>query len=97
MKVLFISAKGLSTSLMVENTSKSANKRNIECTIHQVSSLGEVDKSVDYEVCLLAPQKRSDYSQVKSVFNNVGVIDMRAYAHGDGEVVLDQVLSLMEN
>lgn len=95
MKILFICAKGLSTSLMIENIIKAAKKKNIECSIHQITGLEQLDKSQEYNVCLLAPQKRNEYSKVKGMFNNVEVVDMRAYAQGDGEVVLNQILSLM--
>lgn len=98
LKVMFVCAAGMSTSLLVEKVNKAAKQRGIEADVY---ALGEAEARKDLtqaDVLLLGPQVKYLESSFRKALGDsqtkLGVVDMKAYGRMDGEKVLDQILEM---
>ena len=101
--IMLVCSAGMSTSLMVAKMQKVAKDKGIEAEIFAVSA-SEADnylakKKVD--VLLLGPQVRFMKGQFEKKLKPLGipldVIEMKDYGMMNGEKVLEQAISLMNN
>ena len=90
MNILLVCAAGMSTSLLVANMKKFADK---ESKINAVA-FSELENVIDeYDVVLVGPQLRYKLSNIKKIGDAknkpVDVIDSLAYGRMDGEKTLE--------
>lgn len=98
-KILLVCSVGMSTSLMVNKMKEHADKKGIEVEIWAVPDAEAADNLEKVDVLMLGPQVRFLENKMKEIAGDkpVAVIDMMAYGTMNGEKVLDQALSLIEN
>ena len=99
-KVLLLCSAGMSTSLLVEKIKKAAKAKDIVLQIDAKPQIEATQVLDEYNVILLGPQVRFIARQVKDAVAGrrigVGIIETITYGRMDGEKVLEQILSLME-
>lgn len=98
LKVMFVCAAGMSTSLLVEKVNKAAKAKGIEANVY---ALGEAEARKDLtqaDVLLLGPQVKYLESSFRKAIGDantkLGVVDMKSYGRMDGEKVLEQILEM---
>lgn len=102
MRIILACAAGMSTSLLANNMQRVAQERNMDVTIEAMStsSLDEAQwRSAD--VVLVGPQMRHQLSDIsargKEYHVPVEVIPPQDYAMANGQRVLEQAYTLVEN
>lgn len=97
--ILIVCNAGLSTSLLIEKVEKAGAVQSIE-VIAEAQPVDDVKSHVaDRDVILLGPQVRYKQKQINTLVEGkipVSVIDMSAYGTMDGEKILNQAISLIE-
>lgn len=94
-KILLLCAAGMSTSILVENMKKAAEKERFACTI-EAHSTSEASNHLDADCVLLGPQVRFHLKKIQQQFScSVEAIDMRDYGTMNGEKVLKHARELM--
>lgn len=96
--ILLACASGMSTSMVVRNMEKAAEKRGIEAKIWAVPEVEVENEKDNVDVILLGPQVSFLEKEVKAAVDNkipVSVINMIDYGRMDGEAVLNQALELI--
>lgn len=95
-KILLLCAAGMSTSILVLNMKKVAEKEGFECTI-EAHSTSDADQHLNADCVLLGPQVRFHLKKMQDLFPApVEAIDMRDYGTMNGENVLKRAKELME-
>lgn len=95
MRILLVCAAGMSTSILVEKVKKIAKKRNLDIKIAAKSNNSIIQERGNWDVCLIGPQVRFALDAIKNQLQvPTEIIDLQAYAFGDGEKVLEQALNL---
>lgn len=101
--IMLVCSAGMSTSLLVTKMEKAAAARNIEADIFAVSA-SDADNNLaakNVDVLLLGPQVRFMKSQFEQKLQPKGIpldiINMQDYGMMNGDKVLDQALSLIDN
>lgn len=101
LNIILVCSAGMSTSLLVSKMKKAAEDRGLDADIEAIaSSIAEEKlKEIPVDVLLLGPQVRFLESTYKEQFTNIAVdiISPQDYGMMNGEKVLDQALSLLEN
>lgn len=100
--IMLVCSAGMSTSLLVTKMQKAAEERGMDADIFAVSA-SDADNSLtskDVNVLLLGPQVRFMKAQFEQKLAPQGipldVINMADYGMMNGEKVLDQAITLME-
>lgn len=99
MKVLLICYSGMSSSVLVSNMNAAAAEMGIDATVEALGSSESNQKSIDYDVILLAPQVRYQKDTfVKASGGNVpvDVMDTVTYGMLDGKKAIKQAVKLYE-
>lgn len=97
LKVMFVCAAGMSTSLLVEKVKKAAAARGVEANVY---ALGEAEARKDLnqaDVLLLGPQVKYLESSFRKAIDDttkLGVVDMKSYGRMDGEAVMNQIMEM---
>jgi PTS system cellobiose-specific IIB component len=101
--IMLVCSAGMSTSLLVTKMQKAAEERGMDADIFAVSA-SDADNNLEAKnvnVLLLGPQVRFMKSQFEQKLAPKGipldVINMSDYGMMNGEKVLDQAISLMDN
>lgn len=96
MKVLFVCSGGMSSAIVVKALKKEAEKQGIEMEVNAIGT-GEIDEEINngWDICMVAPQIRHRFEQVKKVSEAVGVpcvaIPPQAYTPMGGPALLKTV------
>lgn len=96
MKILFVCAGGMSSSIVVNALKKEAAKEGIEMEVHAIGT-GEVEDEINngWDICMVAPQVRHRFPQVKKQADDAGVpcepIPPQAYSPLGGPTLLKKV------
>ena len=96
-KILLVCNAGMSTSMLVQKMTKSAQEKGIDVSI-EAKSLSEAKKDIEnVDVVLLGPQIRYELENVKKVAGTTPVeaINMQDYGLMNGKGVLERALKLM--
>ncbi|MBR0137566.1 MAG: PTS sugar transporter subunit IIB [Erysipelotrichaceae bacterium] len=99
MRILLICYSGMSSSVLVQNMIDAAKEMNLDVTVDALGSSETNQRSIDYDVILLAPQVRYQKANfVKASGGKVPVepIDMVAYGTLDGKKALKAALKAVE-
>ncbi|CAM3622320.1 PTS sugar transporter subunit IIB [Erysipelothrix urinaevulpis] len=99
MKITLVCAGGMSTSILVQTMVSSANKQALKCEIQAVAISRAKQEASDSDVILCAPQVKFQEAMLKEQLPHVTIatISMIDYGMMDGESVLKQAVSLVEN
>ncbi|GLI83905.1 PTS sugar transporter subunit IIB [Rossellomorea marisflavi] len=99
MKVLFVCAGGMSSSIVVNALKKEGAKEGLEMDVLAIGT-GEVADEISkgWDVCMVAPQIRHRFDQVKKVADGANVpcgpIPPQAYSPLGGATLLKTVKEL---
>ena len=100
--ILLACSAGMSTSLLVTKMEEAAEKQDINVNIKAMSSDNAFHSLEDYDVLLIGPQMRFMRKKFLKAAEDKGLnlpieaIDSVSYGRRDGEGVLKQALSLLE-
>ncbi|GAD90042.1 putative phosphotransferase system enzyme IIB component [Vibrio halioticoli NBRC 102217] len=98
MRIFLCCSAGMSTSMLVKKMKESAAERGIDCTIDAFSISEFETHLAQNDVCLVAPQVKFKFNDFKaradSVGKGCGLIEMANYGMMNGELVLNQAISL---
>jgi PTS system cellobiose-specific IIB component len=100
LKVMFVCAAGMSTSLLVEKVNKVAKEKGIELNVYALSEAEAKKDLSQADILLLGPQVRHLEKSFRKTLEDaksatkLGVVDMIAYGRMDGEAVLKQIQSM---
>ena len=101
--IMLVCAAGMSTSLLVTKMRKAAETKSIETDIFAISA-SEVDTTLEkknIDVLLLGPQvkfmKKQFEPKLASKNIPIDAINMQYYGMMNGEKVLEQALTLIDN
>jgi PTS system cellobiose-specific IIB component len=101
--IVLVCAAGMSTSLLVTKMKRAADIKGVEADIFAISAQ-EVDltlKNKNIDVLLLAPQVKYRKKQFEDLVSSQNIpvddINMQYYGMMDGEQVLEQALTLIDN
>lgn len=100
-RILLCCAAGMSTSMVVQRMEKVAKEKNIAVEINAVG-LDEFSEQIgEYDCCLLGPQikyKLADFTPLAGKLNKpIAVINIMDYGMMNGEKILSEALSMIEN
>ncbi|CCP05809.1 PTS sugar transporter subunit IIB [Erwinia amylovora] len=100
-KILLCCAAGMSTSMVVQRMEKAAKEKNIAVDINAVG-LDEFSEQISgCDCCLLGPQikyKLADFAPLAGELNKpIAVINTMDYGTMNGEKILAEALSMIEN
>ncbi|MCR8849783.1 PTS sugar transporter subunit IIB [Rossellomorea sp. SC111] len=99
MKVLFVCSGGMSSAIVVNALKKEGTKEGIEMEVHAIGT-GEVSEEISkgWDVCMVAPQIRHRFDQVKKAADEAkvpcGPIPPQAYTPLGGPTLLKTVKEL---
>lgn len=97
MKILLVCAAGMSTSLLVSNMKKFADKEDVieAFPFHKLETLVN-----DYDVILVGPQIRYKMDDIKKLCDEngkgAGLIEMTTYGQMNGQAAMEQAKSLLK-
>jgi len=99
MNILLCCNAGMSTSILVKNMIKEAEKRGLDATVTAFGITELKSKLNDsYDVVLIGPQISYRLDEVKSLCEPYGIpaaaIDMKMYGMMRGDLVLDKALEV---
>ena len=96
-KIVLFCAQGMSTSILVNNMKKAAEKRGFECTIEAHPLAADKDFGLDADIIFLGPQVRFNLDKVKEDCPNVPIepIDTLAYGMMDGDKVIERAMEVL--
>jgi cellobiose PTS system EIIB component len=100
MKVLFVCAGGMSSSIVVNALKKEAAKNGIEMNVLAIGT-GEVEDEINngWDICMVAPQIRHRFDSVKQFCDEANVpcaaIPPQGYSPLGGPVILKTVKELL--
>ncbi|AYW44827.1 PTS sugar transporter subunit IIB [Tetragenococcus koreensis] len=95
-KIMLACAGGFSTSMLVTQMNKAAEKKGIEVEIDAVSE-SALDNYEDLDIILLGPQVGHIKDELKKSFSiPITVISQMDYGMMNGEKVLNEALELLE-
>lgn len=96
-KILLACCAGMSSSLLVKRMQQYAKENDIECII-EAHAISEAKEKLDeFDICLIAPQVRDQYSAIKNLSTNpVVIIDTRDYGLIDGKAVIKTALQIIK-
>lgn len=102
MDILLICVCGMSTSMLAEKMKQAAAEIDYEVNIEANVADNVEDIVPEYDVVLLAPQvshKEEEVEMVIEQYENIklGLIDSLAYGQLDGEKVLKQAMSMVND
>lgn len=101
MKVLFVCAGGMSSAIVVKALQKEAKKHDQDMEVHAIGT-NEVADEIEqgWDVCMVAPQIRHRFDQVKKQADEVGVpcgaIPPQAYTPLGGPLLLKTLNELIK-
>lgn len=99
MKVLFVCSGGMSSAIVVNALKKEAEKNGMEMEVHAIGT-SEVSSEIGkgWDVCMVAPQIRHRFDQVKEAADEAGVpcgkIPPQGYTPLGGPILLKTVKEL---
>jgi len=102
MRIILACAAGMSTSLLANNMQRVANDRNLDVTIDAMST-SSIDEAQwrSADVVLVGPQMRHLLEPLAKEGEKYGVpvaaIPPQDYAIGNGQRVMEQAYTLVEN
>lgn len=98
MKILLVCSAGMSTSLLVNNMYKFAEKEDFIEALPESRLRDVID---NFDVVLVGPQMRFKLPEIKKLTESKGkpaeVIDMLTYGTMNGEAALKQAKNLLNN
>lgn len=99
MNVLFVCAGGMSSAIVVKALKEEAKKSNQELKVHAIGSSEVTDEiSNNWDVCMVAPQIRHRFKQIKEQADEAGVpcgsITPQAYTPMGGPLLLKTLQEL---
>lgn len=96
--VLLVCGSGASSGFMAANIRKAASERGIEITVNAKSESNIEDHVSEIDCLLIGPHLASLMSEMqdkcKAYPIRIAIIEKEAYAHLNGDMVLDQILTL---
>lgn len=101
MKVLFVCAGGMSSAIVVNALKKEAEKEGIQMEVHAIGT-GEVSQEIGngWDICMVAPQVRHRFDQVKKEADAAGVpceaIPPQGYSPLGGPIVLKKLKEVIK-
>lgn len=100
MKIILVCSAGMSTSMLVDKMIENSKERGLSAEIKAIPEAQLKNELEGLDVVLIGPQVRYLESKIRQVVEpegvKVDVIDQTAYGLIQGDKVLDQALSLME-
>ncbi len=101
LNIMLVCSAGMSTSLLVSKMNKVAKEKELDVKVFAVAE-ADVKNNVDKaDIMLLGPQVRYLLPKMKEMMNKKGVpvdvVNTVYYGTMNGEKVLEQALSMVEN
>lgn len=97
MKILFVCAGGLSTSIVMKKINKYAEEKGEDITVEAVGISEVEDVWEKYDCILAAPQVRNRLNEIKEMVKiPVGSMAPQDYAIGNAENIIKLAKSLFE-
>lgn len=97
MRILLCCNAGMSSSIIVKNMRKAAERRGLDAYISSLPNAEIRNEKNKWDICLVGPQLKYTVENIKATLNiPVESIDPRIYALADGEKALDLALKLYD-